>query len=151
MYCEIRPGIIPVEYRYCVRIVLLPRTLLVIQYHRARIDLNCSSSSELAPEPALVMGSRDPGSPAARSDATSAEKPVPPAVQAPKSEIASASLSRAEPDVKTAEDSSPDLFGFTLARANARMLINAEAKRSSARNPARTSRPQCAPAVAVLG
>ena len=43
------------------------------------------------------------------------------------------------------------LFGFTLARANARMLINAEAKRSSARNSVRTSRPQCTSAVAVHG
>ena len=43
------------------------------------------------------------------------------------------------------------LFGFTLARANARMLINAEAKRSSARNSVRTSRPQRTPAVAVHG
>ena len=41
------------------------------------------------------------------------------------------------------------LFGFTLARANARMLINAEAKRRSARNSARASRPQCTSAVAV--
>ena len=43
------------------------------------------------------------------------------------------------------------LFGFTLARANARMLINAEAKRRSARNFARASRPQCISAVAVHG
>ena len=43
------------------------------------------------------------------------------------------------------------LFGFTLARANARMLINAEAKRRSARNSVRASRPQCTSAVAVLG
>ena len=32
------------------------------------------------------------------------------------------------------------LFGFTLARANARMLINAASKRSSAKNAVRTSR-----------
>ena len=32
------------------------------------------------------------------------------------------------------------LFGFTLARANARMLINAASKRSSAKNSVRTSR-----------
>ena len=43
------------------------------------------------------------------------------------------------------------LFGFTLARANARMLINAEAKRRSARNSVRASRPQSTSAVAVLG
>ena len=43
------------------------------------------------------------------------------------------------------------LFGFTLARANARMLINAEAKRRSARNSVRASRPQCTSAVAVIG
>ena len=43
------------------------------------------------------------------------------------------------------------LFGFTLARANARMLINAEAKRRSAGNSARASRPQCTSAVAVHG
>ena len=43
------------------------------------------------------------------------------------------------------------LFGFTLARANARMLINAEAKRRSARNSVRASRPQSASAVAVRG
>ena len=43
------------------------------------------------------------------------------------------------------------LFGFTLARANARTLINAEAKRRSARNSVRASRPQCTSAVAVLG
>ena len=43
------------------------------------------------------------------------------------------------------------LFGFTLARANARMLINAEAKRRSARNSVRASRPQCTSAVAVHG
>ena len=55
-------------------------------------DPACSAvDSEPAPEPAPVMGSRDPGSPAARSDATSAEKPAPPAEQAPKPEIASAS------------------------------------------------------------
>ena len=41
--------------------------------------------------------------------------------------------------------------GFTLARANARMLINAEAKRRSARNSVRASRPQCTSAVAVIG
>ena len=45
----------------------------------------------------------------------------------------------------------PPLFGFTLARANARMLINAEAKRRSARNSVRASRPQSTSAVAVLG
>ena len=43
------------------------------------------------------------------------------------------------------------LFGFNLARANASMLINAEAKRSSARNSVRASRPQCTSAVAVHG
>ena len=32
------------------------------------------------------------------------------------------------------------LFGFTLARANARMLLNAASKRSSAKNAVRTSR-----------
>ena len=32
------------------------------------------------------------------------------------------------------------LFGFTLARANARMSINAASKRSSAKNAVRTSR-----------
>lgn len=32
------------------------------------------------------------------------------------------------------------LFGFTLARANARVLINAASKRSSAKNAVRTSR-----------
>ena len=32
------------------------------------------------------------------------------------------------------------LFGFTLARANARMLINAASKRNSAKNAVRTSR-----------
>ncbi len=32
------------------------------------------------------------------------------------------------------------LFGFTLARANARMLINAASKRSNAKNAVRTSR-----------
>ena len=43
------------------------------------------------------------------------------------------------------------LFGFTLARANARMLINAEAKRRSARNSVRASRPQSTSSVAVFG
>ena len=43
------------------------------------------------------------------------------------------------------------LFGFSLARANARMLINAEAKRRSARNSVRASRPQSTSAVAVHG
>ena len=43
------------------------------------------------------------------------------------------------------------LFGFPLARAHARMLINAEAKRRSARNSVRASRPQCTSAVAVIG
>ena len=36
------------------------------------------------------------------------------------------------------------LFGFTLARANARMLINAASKRSSAKNAVRTSRSRSA-------
>ena len=43
------------------------------------------------------------------------------------------------------------LFGFSLARANARMLIHAESRRRSTRNSVRASRPQCAPAAAVLG
>ena len=43
------------------------------------------------------------------------------------------------------------LFGFSLARANARMLINADSKRRSARNSVRTSRPQSASATTVLG
>ena len=43
------------------------------------------------------------------------------------------------------------LFGFSLARANARMLINADSKRRSARNPVRASRPQSTSAVAVHG
>ena len=33
-------------------------------------------------------------------------------------------------------------FGFALARANARMLLHADAKRRSARNRVRTSRPR---------
>ena len=41
------------------------------------------------------------------------------------------------------------LFGFTLARANARMLINAGSKRSSARNAVRTSRSRSTSQVAV--
>ena len=45
MYCEIRPGIIPVEYRYSVRIVLLPRTLLVIQYHIPSIENGLTGSN----------------------------------------------------------------------------------------------------------
>ena len=43
------------------------------------------------------------------------------------------------------------LFGFSLARANARMLINADSKRRSARNSVRASRPQSTSAVAVHG
>ena len=43
------------------------------------------------------------------------------------------------------------LFGFSLARANARMLINADSKRRSARNSVRTSRPQSASAATVHG
>ena len=43
------------------------------------------------------------------------------------------------------------LFGFTLARANARMLINAGSKRSSARNAVRTSRSRSTSQVAVHG
>ena len=43
------------------------------------------------------------------------------------------------------------LFGFSLARANARMLINADSKRRSARNSVRTSRPQPASAATVHG
>ena len=43
------------------------------------------------------------------------------------------------------------LFGFSLARANARMLLNADSKRRSARNSVRTSRPQSTSAVAVHG
>ena len=35
-------------------------------------------------------------------------------------------------------------FGFALARANARMLINADSKRRSARNRVRTSRQRSA-------
>ena len=34
------------------------------------------------------------------------------------------------------------VFGFALARANARMLLNADAKRRSAKNAVRTSRPR---------
>jgi hypothetical protein len=43
------------------------------------------------------------------------------------------------------------LFGFSLARANARMLINADSKRRSARNSVRASRPQSTSSVAVHG
>ena len=43
------------------------------------------------------------------------------------------------------------LFGFTLARANARMLINAGSKRSSARNRVRTSRSRSTSSMAVHG
>ena len=43
------------------------------------------------------------------------------------------------------------LFGFCLARANARMLINAASKRSSAKNAVRASRPRSASPVAVNG
>ena len=43
------------------------------------------------------------------------------------------------------------LFGFSLARANARMLINADSKRRSARNSVRASRPQSASAATVHG
>ena len=43
------------------------------------------------------------------------------------------------------------LFGFSLARANARMLLNADSKRRSARNSVRASRPQSTSAVAVHG
>ena len=34
------------------------------------------------------------------------------------------------------------VFGFALARANARMLLNADAKRRSSKNAVRTSRPR---------
>ena len=43
------------------------------------------------------------------------------------------------------------LFGFCLARANARMLINAASKRSSAKNAVRASRPRSTSPVAVNG
>ena len=43
------------------------------------------------------------------------------------------------------------LFGFSLARANARMPINADSKRRSARNSVRASRPQSTSSVAVHG
>ena len=43
------------------------------------------------------------------------------------------------------------LFGFSLARANARMLIHAESRRRSTRNSVRASRPQSTSAVAVRG
>ena len=43
------------------------------------------------------------------------------------------------------------LFGFCLARANARMLINAASKRSSAKNAVRASRPRSTSQVAVNG
>ena len=43
------------------------------------------------------------------------------------------------------------LFGFSLARANARMLVNADSKRRRARNSVRTSRPQSASAATVHG
>ena len=43
------------------------------------------------------------------------------------------------------------LFGFSLARANARMLLSADSKRRSARNSVLASRPQSTSAVAVQG
>ena len=66
---------------------------------------------------------------------------------------------RAEERLRRVSSSSGDEFVSRLtegpvrteSRANARMLINAEAKRRSARNSVRASRPQSTSAAAVLG
>ena len=65
--------------------------------------------------------------------------------------IASATANTPRPVFSPPKQHAYLLFGFCLARANARMLINAASKRSSAKNAVRASRPRSTSPVAVNG